>query len=503
MCWRFVGAVAAVKLAVHLYSIEGYGIFRDELYYLACADHLDWGYVDHPALSILVLWIVKSLFGTSLFALRILPALTGTLTVIVVAATAREMNGGRVAQLIAATAVLVAPVYLSLNHTYSMNTLSLLLWATTAFLIARLVRTQNAYLWLAIAAVLALGLANKIDFLWLGAGLGVGLVLTSERTWLKTKWPWLTGLIAMSGLAPYLLWQLRHDWPTLEFVRAATTQKMAPVSILDFISGQILVMNPFTVPISIAGLVYLMMHHKGRRFQVLGWIFVTVAVILAASGTSRDFYLSPAYTALFAAGGVGFEMILSRWKSSLLTWMTITILLLGGAAAAPLALPLLPVPNYLRYSSALGFAPSTEERKEVGDLPQYFADMHGWRDIVATVIAVFESLPDDQREGVRIFAPDYGVAGAIDYYGRKAGLSPALSAHNNYWLWGPGDFDGGTLIVVGGERQDLDGLFASVELAATINCGLCMPYENGRLVWICRDFQGDFSELWPRLKHFD
>jgi len=413
------------------------------------------------------------------------------------------MNGGRVAQLIAATATLVAPVYLSLNHTYSMNSISFLLWATTAFLVARLVRTQTAYLWLAIGGVLALGLANKIDFLWLGAGLGVGLVLTPARRWLRTRWPWLTGAIALGGLAPYIFWQMQHDWPTLEFVRAATTEKMAPVSILDFISGQILVMNPFTVPISIAGLVYLTLHQRGQKFQALGWIFVTVAVILAASGTARDFYLSPAYTVLFAAGGVAFEMILSRRKTSLLTWTTVTILLLGGAAAAPLALPLLPVPTYIRYSSALGFSPSTEERKEVGDLPQYFADMHGWSDIAATVIEVVESLPDDERNNARIFAPDYGVAGAIDYFGRNTGLSPALSAHNNYWLWGPGDFDGGTLIVVGGEREDLAGLFASVELAATIDCGLCMPYENGRPVWICRDFQGDFSEHWPRLKHFD
>jgi len=503
MCWRLVGVITAIKLALHLYAIEGYGIFRDELYYLACADHLDWGYVDHPALSILILWILKSLFGTSLLALRILPALTGTLTVVVVAATAREMNGGRVAQLIAATATLVAPVYLSLNHTYSMNSISLLLWATTAFLVARLVRTQTAYLWLAIGGVLALGLANKIDFLWLGAGLGVGLVLTPERRWLRTRWPWLTGAIALGGLAPYIFWQMRHDWPTLEFVRAATTEKMASVSIFDFISGQILVMNPFTVPISIAGLVYLALHQRVRKFQILGWIFVTVAVILAASGTSRDFYLSPAYTALFAAGGVAFEMILSRWKSSLPTWTTVTVLLVGGAAAAPLALPVLPVPTYLRYAAALGFSPSTEERKEVGELPQYFADMHGWSDIASTVVRIVESLPCDEREKLRIFAPDYGVAGAIDHFGRSAGLAPAMSGHNNYWFWGPGDFDGGTLIEIGGRRDELEGLFTSVELAATIDCGLCMPYENDRPVWVCRGFKGDFSELWPRVKHFD
>jgi hypothetical protein len=99
---------------------------------------------------------------------------------------------------------------------------------------------------------------------------------------------------------------------------------------------------------------------------------------------------------------------------------------------APFALPLLPVETYVRYAERLGVEPSTAERKEIGDLPQWYADMHGWREIVATVAEVYHSLPAEERRDVRIMAPDYGVAGAIDFFGRRLGLPPAISAHNNY-----------------------------------------------------------------------
>lgn len=503
MAWGVVSAAALVKLLTQLWAIHGYGIFRDELYYLACADHLDWGYVDHPALSIVILWIVKHLFGTSLVALRIVPALAGAATVVLVAATARVMGGTRIAQALAAVATLIVPIYLAFSHIYSMNALTVLIWAAAAYLLARLIATGEARLWPAIGVVLALGLANKLDVLWLGAGLAVGLVLTPQRRWLATRWPWLAGSLALCGLAPYVWWQTQHDWATREFIHNATTQKMAPVSIGDFLSSQIMTMHPLTLPLWLGGLVFLMVHPKGKQFRLLGWVFLTVAAILLVSGTSRAGYLSPGYTWLFAAGGVAAATLVTRWRCEWAAWVAMVLMLIGGAATAPLALPLLPVECYVRYAAALGIEPSTEEKKDLGALPQFYADMHGWSEIAQAVIEVVNSLPEQDRVRARVFARNYGVAGAIDYYGRGAGLAKALSGHNNYWYWGPGTFDGAVLVEIGGSRDDLEKLFDSVELAATIDCGLCMPYENHASVWVCRGLKPAVGDAWQRAKHFD
>ena len=129
--------------------------------------------------------------------------------------------------------------------------------------------------------------------------------------------------------------------------------------------------------------------------------------------------------------------------------------------------------------------------------------MHGWVAIVGTVAEVYRRLPPADAAAARIFAPDYGVAGAVDLLGRRQGLPPAISGHNNYWLWGPGDWDGRVLIVVGSSEERLRVLFATVERVATIDCGRCMPYENLRPVWVCRGLREPVADVWARVKHYD
>jgi hypothetical protein len=166
-------------------------------------------------------------------------------------------------------------------------------------------------------------------------------------------------------------------------------------------------------------------------------------------------------------------------------------------------MPVLSVEDYISYTKLLGLAPSTEEKKELGDLPQFYADMHGWREIVDAVAEAWEQVPPSSRPKTVIFAPDYGVAGAVELFGGPRGLPPVASGHNNYWLWGPPTRSIDTVIVVGGERESLEKVFDEVSLAATTDCSLCMPYENHRSIWICCGPRRTLAELWPSLKHYD
>ncbi len=124
----FVFATVLAVVALQLATGWRYGLFRDEFYYLACASHLDWGYVDHPPLSILVLAGVRGLLGDGLLAVRLVPALLLGLLVWLAARLARELGGGRFAQSLAGLTVAVAPEYLALTGFYSMNAFDLVFW---------------------------------------------------------------------------------------------------------------------------------------------------------------------------------------------------------------------------------------------------------------------------------------------------------------------------------------------------------------------------------------
>jgi len=489
-------------LLLHVAFAQGYGYFRDEFYYLACADHLAWGYVDHPPLSVALLFVARGLLGDSLLAIRLLPALAHALTVWLAGAMARELGGSRFARAMAMTATLIAPEYLSLGSVYSMNAFDVLIWAASAWVLMRLLKQDRPGLWAVLGLLLGLGLLNKISVLWLGAGLAVGLAL-ARRDLLRRPGPWIAAAIALLLFLPHLLWQLREGWPTLEFIRNATGQKMAGIGALEFTLAQVMNLHPLTFPIWLAGLVFLLATRAGRPFRPLGILYLVVFALLVVNQKSRTGYLAPAYTMLFSAGSVVVAGLLERRGSRVARPTILAGLIVGGALTAPLAMPVLPVESYIRYARLLGQTPSTEEKKEIGALPQFFADMQGWDRMVAAVARAYRALPEEDRARVGIFASNYGEAGAIDLLGRRLGLPAAVSGHNNYWHWGPRGHSGDPLLVLVPSRERLDAIFESVEQVETIECGHCMSYENHRPVFLCRRPRVSLVELWPQVKHYD
>src|SRR6185295_17060458 len=214
-------AFALASLALHVSALTQYGWFRDEFYYVACAARLDWGYVDHPPLSIAVMALVRLLFGDSLVAFRLVAALIGAATVYFTGRLARDLGGGRFAQALAGFAALVAPVFLGVSRFYSMNVLDLLLWTLAALALVAALRGDRAREWVVLGVVVGLGLLNKISLLWFIAGLFIGFLLTPYRRRLATPGPWIAGAIATALFVPHVVWQIAHGWPTLEFMRNA------------------------------------------------------------------------------------------------------------------------------------------------------------------------------------------------------------------------------------------------------------------------------------------
>jgi len=215
-------AFAALKLLLHALALTHWGYFRDEFYYLACARHLAWGYVDQPPFSIAVLALVRATLGDSLWAIRALPALAGAATVLFTGLTVRELGGGRTAQALACFAAVLPPVWLVVDHYFSMNAFDTLFWTLAAWLLLRALAGGGTRTWAVLGVVLGLGLLNKASMLWFAGGAFLGLAASPLRGTLRTRGPWLAAAIAAALFAPHVAWQVAHGWPTLEFMRNAT-----------------------------------------------------------------------------------------------------------------------------------------------------------------------------------------------------------------------------------------------------------------------------------------
>lgn len=496
---------AAVKLLIHFVANAwgGYGYFRDELYYIACSRHLAAGYVDQPPVSAFLLAINRLILGDSLFALRFLPAVAGAATVFLAGLMARELGGGKSAQTLAALATLLSPIYLGFNCYYSMNSFDILVWAVAAFLLIRLVKTENPRWWIVLGLVLGIGLLNKISVLWLGFGLFLGLILTPERRWLKTKWPYLCGVLAFVLFTPYILWNLQNDQATLEFMRHASGEKYSTLNAVSFLKGIVLEQNPISLPLWLSGLYFLLFDGDGRKFRILGFVWFGAFMVLLLNGHSKSEYLSAAYTMLFAAGGVAFERWMSVHPLDRIKTAYAGLIVASGIFLAPAAFPCLPVESYIRYADAIGIAPSTAEHKQLDKLPQFYADMFGWEEKAAAVAKAYHSLSAEEQRKCALFGDNYGRCAAIDFFGKKYGLPDSIGNHNNYWIWGPRGYTGEVVIILGGDLEDKQQEFRSVEIVGTVHCRYCMPYENDLRIYVCKGLKTPLPELWSQIKHYD
>jgi hypothetical protein len=492
----------AAALLIHLLTNSRYGYFRDELYYIACARHLDFGYVDQPPLSILLLRLSEILLGDSLFAIRLLPALAGAATVTLTGAIARALGGRGWAIALACAGSLCALFNLAVGNFFSMNAFEPLLWTGCVYLFVRIIKGGSPTLWLWFGALIGLGLENKHSTVFFAAGIFVGLLLTPERRHFADKWIWFGGLVAFVIALPNILWQARHHWPTYELLNnIAHSNKNVALSPAQFIAQQAVFMNPGTLPLWIAGLLWLFASRDGQRYRALGIIYLGLLVeFIVLHG--KSYYLAPAYPMLFAAGGVAVERVFAMRLKWIKPVFLGTIVIMGVVCAA-LVLPILPPGKLVAYMRAIHMEPPRTETSHTAALPQLFADQLGWEQMVGSVAHVYHHLRPEDEKRAAIFCQNYGEAGAIDFYGPKLGLPPAISGHQNYFLWGPRDWTGEVVLVLDTRDDDERELFASVQdLGQIVSSPWAMPFERRVHIFLCRDLKVSVRELWPRVKNW-
>jgi Dolichyl-phosphate-mannose-protein mannosyltransferase len=506
--WPWPYVIALIYFALHLITSTRYGYFRDALYYLACSEHLAFGYVDQPPLIAWLGWIARHTLGTSLPALIFWPALAGAARIVLTAAFARELGAGRFGIILAAALAATPGVWWVIDHQFAMNCLEPLFWGGLAYVVLRLIKTQNPKWWLVFGVIAGVGLLNKYSLVVFAAALLVGLLLTRNRRLLFTPWILAGGMIAFLIFLPNLIWNIQHHWPFLELmqnVRATGKDVVLPPG--KYLLQQVLMMNPVSFPFWFGGLLFLLFSREARGGRALGWTFViTIVFFMITHG--KDYYAAPAYVIVLAAGAVATERLLTTRFSArgklraVLQTACFVWLVLGVGPLLPLVLPVLPIETFLRYQSHLPFEVPKTETSFVGEtLPQYYADEFPWPGMVEAVARVYHSLTPEEQKRTAIFANNYGQAAAIDFFGPQYGLPKAISGHQNYFLWGPRDYTGDIVIVLGDEESDAQEHFESVSVAATLNNPYAYRYENFPIL-LCRGLKWNLQTEWSRVKNW-
>jgi hypothetical protein len=500
---RTAWAVAAVGFLLLMAFSGRYGYFRDELYYIACSNHLAAGYVDFAPL---VAWLTRGfriVFGDSLPAIRLMPALAYGAEIALTGFIARELGGKRWAIFVSCVCMLLAPVAIVNGNRLSMNAIEPLFWMGCVYVLLVAINREKPKLLLWCGVLLGFGLLNKHSTIFFLGALLVGLILSPERRLLASKWFWLAAVIAFAIALPNVVWQIVHHFPTLEDLRnVKTTHKNIELPPLPFLKQQMEMMNPPTIFVWLAGLLYLLFHPTGKRYRFLGFTYLAfLGVMMYMKG--KDYYLAPIYPMLYAAGAVLWQIVIETYsRARWLRYAIPVVVIASGLVALPLLLPILPPEKIPAYMKALGVGMSRTENGMVSPLPQYFADEFGWPEMVAKVAEVYNALPPEQRAKTAIFGGNYGEAGAIDFFGPRYGLPKSISAHQNYYYWGPRDYTGESVIVLGSTEEEVRAACGSVDVGPRNEPPLGMSWEHYNIL-ICHNTKLPLAEAWPKLKHWN
>lgn len=486
---------ALLTIALHLAFAGLYGYQRDELYFIACAKHIAWGYVDQPPLIALITQTSLRLFGDSVSALRIFPALAAGALVALVARLTARLGGDAFAVGVAMIGVALSPFNLAVGNLLTMNAFEPLLWLALTVLVYAQIDAPRAWRWTAIGAVAGVGFLNKWSMGVYAVCLLCGVLISPARKILLVPGLGLAVAIAAAIAGPNLAWQAVHGWPQLTVLHNADLAKNARVSPLAFMLEQLPLTNPFAAPLWMAGLFAAL---RSKRYTGIALAYIgLIGIELVLHG--KVYYVAPIYPALVAAGAVAFERATRRRLGYRVALAGAIVV--AGLAIMPLATPALPLSALLDYQRALDVRTLKMEKHPTGRVPQQFADQLGWDELEATIARVVDELPTNERATAAILTGDYGQAAALDFLGRRDALPPAISGHNQYYLWGP-QGEHAVVVAVGVPQAVLAREYDSIERVATYRSTFVLPQNSNLGVYLCRRPRIPLVRFWPQLQRY-
>jgi hypothetical protein len=412
--------------------------------------------------------------------------------------------------MLAGIATLLMPAYLLLGNTLTTTSFEPFFWTLAIYVTIRIVRASpitRPRLWLALAVAIALGAYAKYSIVLLVVALIAGLLLTNERRVLRT--PYVACAVAFVALvlAPNLGWQAAHGWPFLAVIQGDAAHRPAFANgvaleyqslannTVAFALEQLLYTNPLAAPVWLAGIIapFRIAALRDLRFIALAYVVLFLAAVTLGA---KGYYIVGIYATLLAVGAVAIERVAVPLRAALLG-----VLVAVAIVSLPMSLPVLPVQGLVAYTKLLGL--TGRDATPAHLIQPLFAEEFGWDRLAQDVAHVYFALPNDIRAHTAIYADTYGDAGALDFFGPRYGLPPAISSQNNYYLWGTRGDDGTTLVAIGATRIDLlRRYYRSVTLARTSTEPYKWVVEGPAPIYLCRDPIAPLSAIWPHLRWY-
>ena len=494
-------ALLAALVFILLVCFAGrYGYHSDELYFLACAQHLAWGYVDLPPLLPWLTWVVMHTLGTSLTAIHLYPGLAAAASVLLVARLAFELGGRQRAVITAALLTAISPIALAFGHLLTSDALNMPLWTAEVLLLVRIEKSANPRLWLVFGTIAGIALMHKYSLAFYLAALVLGMLLSPWRRWFLNRWFWGGAAIAFAITLPNILWQAHRNFPFLQLQHnISAAHRSVLLSPLQYVFAQALLVNIFSFAFVLAGAVFFFTPPM-KRFRALGWTFAAYMLLMFALH-AKDYIVTPVYPAMLAAGAVAAELWFAHAWSRRLALAYVVAACALSALMLPSVDPVLSVDAFARYQQILPQRTEAEHNTHAA-VPDYYSSCFGWKERAEAVARYYNALPVEERQKTAIFGNFYGQAGAIDHFGPALGLPRAIGGHHSYWYWGSRGYTGESVIVLDADRDYLEQHCASVTLVADPKVEWARP-DWERTIYHCRKFDRDLTSVWGDFRHFD
>jgi hypothetical protein len=497
--WIVTILFIVLKLSLHFFTNTNYELLRDEMLFFNMGDHLSTGYATVPPVTGFLAFLIRKIFGFSVFGIRFFPAIMGAFSVYLISVIVRDLGGGISANIIAVSSYVFAPGFLLVDSLFTPNAFEELIWLLAAFYIFRMVKRRDPKLWFPISILLSIGFLNKYSIMFLIAGFLFALLLSDNKKLLASRYFWLSLLIGLIIITPNIIWQYQHGWPVLIHMSELKSSQLDfmgypgfLVSLFSFSQGSAIIW--------LIGLMTLLFIREEREYHYLGVASLTILLLfLILKG--KGYYALGVLPFLFAISGYIMEKYL-RNSHSMIKYSIFSISLLMSLASIPSGLPVLSYENYSKYVQKtrhfilhplLQWDDGTQH-----NYSQAYADMTGWEKLAGYVAKAYNSLNDEERKNCTIFGErNYGYAGAVYFYGREYNIPEAITFHESYVFWAPDSIPDGPLVYIYRDINNLDELFSDIREVGSVDDKYFR--EKGLKVFLCKSPVKDIGLIYRKL----
>jgi len=492
--------IALSNVVFHLIFISNLEYHRDELLYFSLGQHPGLGYATVPPMIGWIAWLMQDIFGYSLFAVRLFPALLSGFMVILVSDLTRQLGGGKYAMILAGTGIVISIFGLRTFFLFQPVHIDLIFWTLTFYMIIKYITSENDKYLVLPGIIAGLSVLNKYLIGLLFIIILLVVPFTNYRTIFRKKMFWYGIAAGFVVFLPNLIWQITNGLPVINHLSDLAESQLVNVDRSAFLMEQILMPGAASF-LTIAGLFYVMLNKKMRKFRFLGAVAVIVIVTLMIM-RGKSYYTQGIFPFLISAGAVFYESLFSKWHTRLVfavVLITIAVYLL------PFGLPVYRTRGLIKYFNMVETRTGADFGRTFEDgtkhsLPQDYADMLGWEELTEITARAWEMIQD--KKAACIYCENYGQAGAVTIIGKKYGLPEAVSFHESFRYWKPEKFDPDitSLIYINDELgEDVQIVFRKITAVGSISDPDAR--EFGTTVWLCREPAGSFNEFWTeRLK---